>query len=528
MMETIPVEIVEYILNYLDFYELINVSGVNKFLHFHTYNTTTALSIRSDPKIDFSDSLLRYSVVKKMMMSLEKFVELKSLKINDVRILSDDLFLIILFRIIGKFRNLVDLTINLHYKSTPKNYLFLSELFDAVFLPKLRKLYIPYIQFDAPTGNSTEFKTIFIERFCKRLKNVVKLNLNFKDNTLMFYNLLTNINLKNLKKLFVISDIYCNLCALNRNNIKLSLNNLDELFLMDRLPNYESNSCKFLTSISLDNLNTLTFDLNPIHPFNNLRSKKIELASNILSSINSIKFLKKVVFLNYCNVFKFKRDKLINNEIISDIPLNYSITDIIFNESIIINQIDYEQYNLNSINTQFTDIAELMFAYSMSLPNLKSLSAIFSRIYYKKGNFGMFKSVCKKYKNSLKFESLIIYNPDVFEYLYILLRIAWINPHIRKLVIIYTSDFKIRRKLLDKKNIRKFIDLINLLKNKLDLLYIHNSFGNLSAKYKHSSSDISQLKTAVNNINQDPRCKKIKNYLENGKINMKEVINYIL
>lgn len=520
MINNVPPELLSLILRYLNFkniIKLLNYSDDN--LQSVVCRNINTLNVNINYYDNYHNIIFNSNYIHQTIKSLrwiKQFCNLHTLIIEDCNAIRDDIVIFELFRIIRKLKFLRCLIIKTNYRISYKNYILLNQLIQSKFLENLHTLKIPNIQFDAPNSYVMEYKQLFSE-FTSRLKNLREFCINFKDNNDLLIEFFNGIDTTKINKITICSDIFYFLrYHFDGTQIrqKLSLPNLKKIVLWDYFPNFGANLYKLLCILddtTVQNIEELSYDIRSINVYKNYTPRTLRILNRILKRFNNFTNLEYLTFTNYPNVLKFYRRGFGSQLCYKQIK-NTSIKHLIFELPI-----SYDCEFSNNNQYYLTDVIRFIFKLSTRFPNLQSLSFHLARYKTYPSNYRSFRrSILGFINTNPTLRTLIIFEADLYNYVYQILKLCVLTNNIENLIIVYGNN-TIKKKILGESNIDKFCRLLKKLNTKLKLLYIHNIHKNYIARYRLKAYQLYKFEKVVKEIENknknNPMFHLIHNYL---------------
>lgn len=498
MFDDLPIEILEIIFNQLDFISLIRLSMTKKnMLNIVSSTPIIKLKIHIDSKmkeIAYNTKYINYGL--SILRSLKLFTKIRQLTIYDCNILNNEIIIFKLFSILKNFLDLRVIRILINYKVSQKNYILLNYLIQLPFLNQLTVLDIPYIIFDAPSIHKHEFMKFFCINFSSQLTKLQVFCLNFKDNSCLHHYFISSINCDNITKIKIIGDMFTFVDFYSNKTLifkKLKTLNLVDSIQYGTIYKY----LNILNTTTRNNIEKLKFDLSSVNLYISLTTSKMILLQNIFGIILSMKNLCNLTFMHSTNVYKYysrgNNNSLIDH--LNSLPQNTSIT-----KFSLILPLNYKSRFKNKINIHYEDSLGLFLPFINKCSNITSFSFYLTRFKCYQRNYSNFKSIINNYitNNNGSLHTLVVYNIDLYRYLYQILRLAYYVKSIKKLYIIYTNDFYIKKKLLNNNNICIFNKLVYRLRKKLEVCNFIGCESRWIAKYRLEINKLNKYYKIIN------------------------------
>jgi len=474
MICTVPVEILNEIVSFLDFTGIMNLLFTSKYIMnttqdlitcinvdiAHKKKTNTHLSLQQ--RLNFNDMAINFC------NRLKKFRNIKELRIINLYFVQDDIGMYHLFNTIASFINLRKLSILLDYNITPNSTAIIHNLKQFKSLNKLEKIEIPNIIMDNFPFNYFDCANLLTNNVFKSLQNIKHFNMCFKNKIHHYY--LDNLNHKTLETLYITSK-HCNIFNEHYTYYDNTLSTylIKKTIMFDKLKtvnlNIDISDVKtflyILDSTTRDSIECLTIDF---------KKRKNTYFGSLFEKINELRGLKQLSLLNLLPFGTQSPLCELNNKL----------------EHVSINFVRKTDPKMTDIEDRIEIIKNLT-----KLEKLKTLTLDLCRSAVCIGNVNYLLPNC---------ESLIISNINTFTYLSIFLELALTTSSIKNVFIHKVTTFgRNRKKILDNEsNYKKFLKIFNGFRQQHKSLIIHNKYiGNLLSKkvnnYKEKIAELNNI-----------------------------------
>jgi len=452
------------IIDKLSFTEIYNLWRTSPYVASIVENLTTRIiiNIKLKNKNTLLDRINHLYNVEHICNFLLKFKNLKKLKIENFDFIKDEVSLYKLFHTISQFNKLIELSICFKFRLKINSLSVFYNLINFNSFSNLKVLKIPNIQLDLYTQNPIkDFGELFVLKFIRKLINIENFHINLKNKYHHLY--IDNLNKNTLKTLHISSKntnifnqfytVYDKQSGKYVVSKYISFPNLTKLYLNLNLSEVKA-ALYTLDPITKNSIQYLFIDLGIVGGnSNNLVYKSLFYKINCLSNLENLVFLNVPTYLECSDCFYY----LIRNKI------KYLTID----------------SRLNTIRGPNIDILKLVFDNIFQLKNLKCLILNLKR---GKLKFNTLRTLGKSIDNFIQhnqtLEYLIIYNVDIFHYLYLFLSTF---PGITTLkgIIIFNSHLTLFTKTTYQS---RFYRIINKIQKRSIHLYAPSIITELSEK----------------------------------------------